>query len=824
MGRPSRFSFALPGRKRRARPTQDGAAPQGPKLSKAERLLGISVLPGDSKPQHHTASLALRNRPAVYDDQVSLDDAVPGYPALSKVLYTKPAGSSVPRSRSVKNGPSSPDIFDYKKGHPRSMSNGAVPTMRPFRSAGNLSSQYTPLTSVPEAPSVQPAGQFRPDRTFDDAPTRHGDQHSKTLDERRRPSRPDVSKLFPSSASLSGSMDDSQPLSSAPRRPSSSSAPSPSRRPSSAHKRPDTATGSAADRKPSRIRSRASKHWFDGLLEAEDKIPTYVEDSKSLEAPSGSRDISIRVVDPSSPIHHSPDGRITVVAQVGPPIHAQPLSTRTSFFSDAPSPPSSDYTVEEQPAAMRRVGSPLPKRRHENLTVLCFSDEIQNEHLPKVRDSIVLSELDDTVTIAEARAFALRPGRVNGLTVSSPPNELALPSTRHPNVSNTISPTRRVDQNRRTSQQSPREFTANLPRQGKHKLIAVTEEEEALLKMIRGKSTMTASNSFAQGYKTALLSSPQSPMFRRIRSASEGSAGATPVRSLSLQGEAVVTIVPPLSPPPSAALPDPPEAGDDAADKAAGGGGSGMMMPRHAKFDSTSSVASSRMSDITSFPTTAAAAAPHALRPDAEGDAVASSPTAPSAVSLSPSDGSQASAPLPASPQTPPPSRGGGGGGDDDGDMGGEDGTLRIVVADGSSSSTGGAGSDLAAGPVVVLDVLEDAAREGKSLTEALVDASGAGRPRGRAGRLAGDGRWRAQDEGEDEDGDEARGDEARLPAYSRKKPPMLSVRPPSYRHREAAATPSRQPYEVDDVDPRSSVVDDVMAAWNSLGGYSLRE
>jgi hypothetical protein len=467
---------------------------------------------------------------------------------------------------------------------------------------------------------------------------------------------------------------------------------------------------------------------------------------------------------------------------------------------------------------MRRFGSPLPKRRHENLTVLCLSDEIQNdEDLPKVRDSIVLSELDDAVTIAEARAFALRTGRVNGLTVSNHPNELAL-SNRSPNVSNTISPTRKMDQSRRISQQSPREFTTNLPRQEKHKLMAVTEEEEALLEMIRGKRAITASNSFAQGYKTALLSSPQSPMFRRLRSASEGSASATPVRSLSLRGgEAVITIVPPLSPPPSAALPDTPEEdGDGAEDK-------GVMMPRHAKFDSTSSVASSRRSDLlASFPNPA----PRGTLHPGAGDGPA--PASPSAISLSPSNGSQASAPQPPSPQTPPPSgeraRVGGDG----------DGELRIVVADGSSGS-GGIGGDRASdlggavaaagGPVVVLDVL-DAAREGKSLTEALADASSR-TGRGRVGAGAG-GRWRAEDE--DDAGDEeedARG-EARPPAYSRKKPPMLSVKLSSYRHREAAAAaapvPGRQLHKVDDVDPRSSVVDDVMAAWNSLGGYSLSE
>ena len=71
-----------------------------------------------------------------------------------------------------------------------------------------------------------------------------------------------------------------------------------------------------------------------------------------------------------------------------------------------------------------------------------------------------------------------------------------------------------MDQNRtfhRLSQQCPREFTTNLPRQERHKLMAVTEEEEALLEMIRGKRAMTASNSFCPRLQDGPALEPAEP-------------------------------------------------------------------------------------------------------------------------------------------------------------------------------------------------------------------------------------------------------------------------------------------------------------------------
>ena len=294
--------------------------------------------------------------------------------------------------------------------------------------------------------------------------------------------------------------------------------------------------------------------------------------------------------------------------------------------------------------------------------------------------------------------------------------------------------------------------------------MAVTAEEEALLELIRGRRAAAASSGFAQGYRTALLSSPRSPLFRRARSASEGSPGG---------GErAVVAIEPPLSPPPSAKLPDPP------AEEGEAEGGVGARTSRHAKFDSTSSVASSRGSAVPialanpspSRPTPAAADRRPGPAASNDGDddgategSAPGSPTAPDGFGLSPSSGSQASA-LP-SPRTP------------------------------------------SGGSVAVVDVL-DAAQAGKSLTEALADAAAAARGRGRE-----------EVDGEDEEGDAP----MQRGAYSRKKPPMLSVKLGSYRRADNTAA-KRERRRDGEEDSSGNVTDDVMAAWNSLGGYSLRD
>jgi hypothetical protein len=81
------------------------------------------------------------------------------------------------------------------------------------------------------------------------------------------------------------------------------------------------------------------------------------------------------------------------------------------------------------------------------------------------------------------------------------------------------------------------------------------------------------------------------------------------------------------------------------------------------------------------------------------------------------------------------------------------------------------------------VDVL-DAAQAGKSLTEALADAVG-------------------EEEG---------GEEGRRGGYSRKKPPMLSVKLGGYRR------------EREKGGEEGSVAEDVMAAWTGLGGCKLGE
>jgi hypothetical protein len=378
-------------------------------------------------------------------------------------------------------------------------------------------------------------------------------------------------------------------------------------------RRPQTASGSTI-RAQRRENSRRTKHWFDGLLEAEDQFEVSFEPEEILpplptrvHSPVKSRnlsreEISIRLVDRSSPIRSSPMNMV--------PVYETPMkrtswqghyaqSMRASVISDQTqqggySPQygisnvhsrfSRDTSFTEQ-ASFTEQTTPIATE-FPSVEESEFEDDCDS-HFASVRDSIAIDELDETVTIGEAQAFQVGPRRVIGdMHVTSniqpdsllndrphfaqiqSPRAIVIPVTprltedtqdKAPEAENatncnvtTIAPSRpdsMISVSPRTTSPRP---------DSKHKLMAVTAEEEALLAMMRQKRAAMASHSFAAGYKTALMSSPQSPMFVNVRNGGEGGTTLDP-RSRSSRGDLTQTIDPPLSPPPAGVLPAPPE-------------------------------------------------------------------------------------------------------------------------------------------------------------------------------------------------------------------------------------------------------------------------
>jgi hypothetical protein len=657
MGKTSKFSFPLPGRRGQPHFKESPAVADMPKLSKAERLLGASNLPVNNTPQtqlrKQPSSLTLNLYESSIDgfDDVSENEyPVPEMPAqyrdspkLPEPVSTEsqPQGgtyNAFPRSQSV-SGKGSTRVQLERKVHPRSMSSNTIPSIRHLKSTSALHSAFKQIQSIPERPSAAPVREMasRTDTRYHAAEhipeqtTLMAAEGAANFHERRRPSRLDLTNIFPktpSNANTTTGNHISSPtsiFSSGPYLPevpilpleltSPKSATGSTQRKLSKSKRsgsveqlrrPQTASA-ATTRRQGGSGSRKTKHWFDGLLEAEDQFLVPFEPEvpvppipKRIHPPTKSRtvsreEISIRLVERSSPIRSSPKGlapmyetsmkrtswqgqyaqslRASVISDPSELQDRTPQETQQSGFEDS--------SLSDSPTP--QVDEFLDAGESDSES----DEERDSSSLPGVRDSIAIEELDETVTIGEAQAFQVRPRRIlgkvqvtsaqqvtqlatrpqNGKLQSSRPIVLkAVPrkiSISHDKAlessSTTVKPAEATPPSRPDSIISISPSSLGHMQDPKHKLMAVTAEEEALLAMMRQKRAAMASHSFAAGYKTALLSSPQSPMFVNVRRNSGCGPSLTARSRSSIGGELAQNIEPPLSPPPASRLPSPPE-------------------------------------------------------------------------------------------------------------------------------------------------------------------------------------------------------------------------------------------------------------------------
>jgi hypothetical protein len=725
MGRTSKFSFPLPGRKVRSQqPDQIGKLPADtPKLSKAERLLGTTGMDFHNQPQRpQNPHYHLQPRPSFMTLTIAESNA-------SDDISEYDAGTSL--SDSMRPLPSRLQALDedrYKPvryyepvepRHPRSMSYNNVPLVRPFKSSSTLHSHYDLNVSLSQqspasaardrpmrngsAPAIVPEARLR---THQRSQTDHLQDQSPTgkTGHKKRPTRLDLTKLFPKPSVTAGHQPPTTRLARSPTTMSSPSAfrpygplPPPHQDGSLSVKSPKklSKTRQGLWRKPASEKSKSSdsrqlkKHvrrpskkgrqnWFDGLLEEEDRIE--IEDDEKeghvpilvheVELQHESKlpyytypvpqDVSIRVAEPDplygSSLGSRPPHLDTLVKRNS--LEGYPRSLQASFVSEArtrssthscyskrplesprsirshlgshgkkrpeslwskqsplPSPNNINRKQPGSPWSRHSIGhSPLPSPNvlntqhpeppwsHQsplgspmvpNVNVQSVSDSESDDgehdsHFRPVRDSIVISELDDVVTIGQAEAFQVQSRRFydavelkrtgkqyvqdtdsvdptntspvttpTSISFPRPPSHLSSLSARASVIDGTRSRPLSLSAptSARTSQYS--QSALRQPMEPQHKLMVVTEEEEALLEMMRSKRAAMAAHSFAEGNKAAL---GKKSLTQNVRNMNRESTSATSISASSIRTarSRLSQFDPPLSPPPTGALPTPP--------------------------------------------------------------------------------------------------------------------------------------------------------------------------------------------------------------------------------------------------------------------------
>lgn len=946
MGKTSKFSFPLPGRKVRSEP-EAPVFPEERKLSKAERLLGASNLPVNNIRQvrKQPSSLTLHlYEPSIAEGFVEDDEhdyPVPElpqshlrdspilpHPAVQPMAY-----GVVPRSTSMKQK-QSPRLQQERK-HPRSMSSNAIPNVRHFKSAISLNgASYKPIPTISERPSAAAIRKMasKPDTPYyisrpgtglgiktQESAGSSSDHSPKRAQDRKRPSRLDLSKLFPKSGGANSNSSTSRVVSSPTSvfsagylpeipmlgqdlmSPSSLSLKSQRKlsksfRHASADqlRRPKTAGAPESTPAPAvqpimlksfrRTELRKTKHWADGLLEAEDQfeipmtpmtpdisdmppVPALPQRMRPPVKPrTMSRDeLSIRVVERSSPNRPSPGDslqaydnnsrRTSWQSQIAP-LRASILEKRNQYT------PGSRFSVLTQSTVQRdsilsqsttQRDSVLSQSTVQRDSVLSQSTmtrdsyvdhrasqaepfptveeadtetEDEDSDLPDVRASIAFSDIDETVTIGEAQAFEVRPRhmlgnlqlktntQMNGSatfrqlndTPMQSPQAVLIPaaSFRKTSVSSGGKTTPIAEQASRNSADSSgttrrNSITPTTPGapplvESRHKMMAVTAEEEALLAMMRQKRAAMASHSFAAGYKTALLSSPQSPMFVNVRRESRVDNITVPRSRPSMSDN----IQPPLSPPPSTDLPTPPEHSSDPEPR--------THYPRESLAQSISTISSSQSQpdrDPTKAPSVVGLdtlyTKLHALQPN--------SPTmTTSGLSMSPSNTSQLSA-LP-SPVTPDASR--------------STNDLSVIIADPSSRTNSN---------VSERDILERNTLD--SQKSSFMSSTSLPLRREVAASIASDDDGASSIEvhpvsnettPNSRDGQHTK---RTVPSSRMPAPYNYGAYSTAYVHQHAGSFLASAPHVHEngccaESDARCSVVDDVMAAWGDLGGWQV--
>lgn len=677
MGGSSKFSFSLPGRKPR---TQKDAVVDTPPsssystLSKAERLLGTSGLAGQSPQLRPLQSQSLNSRPSYRSlamSELSIGNASEVEKRSNSTIR------HVPNQRSLSRGlrsQASSDVLGMGEDPTLAESTTSRTTgqLRPQESSSTLKSYYDPKKS-PLAISQQTSdsairdmalrkGQPPVIRTipnthaFAPAPNTLGEsgpedaEPGESANRKRRPTRLDISRLFPKPSFSSLHLLSPTKYVESPPQLSATTEYFPHNYASSVRSKTSASSTTQSFRsgnKPSKILStdrkpplKASAHkpqvaqsrdevgvfksnvrkpprgiqyWFDGLLEEEDEDDLEGEAITALPplpAPARGRDLEVdsKIDEP----HTKPVGksfrpqRLSLSPRY--PLSSHPVLDAT----ERPTSSTHRHSIKSHNSGntSRSRSSKLASSNLCESSVISSSSDDETEpeesetHLPRVRDSIALPDVGETILIGKAQAFEVKP-RSNGVgdspserrpsvsssilssvTQSSKPSSigsgafLAVPppfqvkKTRHTRQPSSIP----EDENENHRSSSATLRSANQPTKAfegeSHKLMAVTAEEEILLEMMRRKRAAMAKHSFAEGYRTALkqetkrVSTPPRNRFPSSRSSSgQALALQRSKRPPSLidsfpisnsQRSSLILAASLPSPPPTSALPDPP--------------------------------------------------------------------------------------------------------------------------------------------------------------------------------------------------------------------------------------------------------------------------
>ncbi|KAF2089474.1 hypothetical protein K490DRAFT_63609 [Saccharata proteae CBS 121410] len=630
MGRSSKFSFPLPGR--RAQAERDLARIPPPEHqphypedvsqpSKAERLLGTGIprqTGGSTRSRSSSATPSLEHQNNSHVS-IALSEASsksreteagpsssaaedrntlavpPRWPQLrhrhsSNSIQTPsaaPAGPPAPVGKPVHGKESSSTLrsyYDAKRtplaiSQQTSASAAAYGGLHKARSRTNGSTSSIDHYSIPTAP---------PADEEDDV----DDVHRR----KKKPAKLDLSKLFPKAPkdkSDSGLLSPAKFVSS-PAPMSSASMFFPNNR--DAHKpgsiRSTRTTETVRDTHAD-IRSQKSQpsyrdhydnakvnirrpppgiqHWFEGLSEEDEEE---IDEAAAIEAvlhARSSRHQSVSTTRDQSPHGHGRRASRNAASQIdveSPRGEHQVDLSKTSHFSMTTRASGAFYNLHEQPSQVslashmtgissKTKASKLSTSNLHTDTVLSLSSSDEDDvmlsptssQMPLVRDSVVGSaDFEDDVIIGRAQAFEIVPRPKDRRSVTSGSDYSVRTNTTAATIDVMLSPTAQdnyltlprhsrsrksshhsrqpsaipedearqrtgsVDAASLASVASPDSSSVRSARTSKseprshmgHKLMAVTEEEEVLLELMRRKRAAMAKHSFTEGYRTAI--------------------------------------------------------------------------------------------------------------------------------------------------------------------------------------------------------------------------------------------------------------------------------------------------------------------------------
>lgn len=628
MGRASKFSFPIPGRRHRGQKDTDDWTPreQGPaQPSKAERLLGTSHLAirqaTRSKPSLRSTPIPVSNPPQSPSYMtVTLSEASFGSDYADRASSTAVEDIVIPsRWRSLQSLRPCPSsnilggIYDDEKGCSGSIGSSNTRRIHTQASSSTLQSYYDAQKS-PLAVSQQTSASAVRDMALrkgyppivekgehsstyiNDHESQNNTEKLKKQGRKHRPARLDLSKLFPKPKGSGGAHSEALlspnklvnsplPLSDTSEYfPRNAPNPAPEPRARSTKSTKHSEKSHAAPRKKSskeksfqrdiydnakmnvRRPPRGIQHWFDGLEEDNDD---YMEEPDTPPPPP----LPMNIRAPNlAPVRKSSLGRVLMTEVEAPKKDRSQTSRGKDIFTKSPqvrshrrnSPSLHSITSHTTATSAKTKESKFSTSNLQDSSVLSMSSSSDEEYeespkkFPVLRDSLARStDVSGEIIIGKAQAFEVNPRtKTSGAAkqkrpslesnfsmrssstdaapidvMPSPeahPSYLALPRhSRNKKSTHSRQPSAiPEDETRpRTSSasnstptdppMSPSSIDASLrsggtsmseplTRNEQHKLMAVTEEEEALLEMMRRKRAAMAKHSFTQGYKTAL--------------------------------------------------------------------------------------------------------------------------------------------------------------------------------------------------------------------------------------------------------------------------------------------------------------------------------